>query len=166
MGLETEHSETLRRDFLKQLYAGRRKIFGLRMAPMIDIIFLLLIFFIVAGNWRPQEDFLPFRLPQAGAGEPVAGRTESLVITISETQAGCQVGIGSFPVVRLDDRTFEADMVRLMKQLKQCMTRQKRFTDDPVELVFAAEVKWEHVTKIYNVLYGAGLTDITFRMTE
>ncbi|MHC4638836.1 MAG: biopolymer transporter ExbD [Planctomycetota bacterium] len=166
MGPEIKHTESLRREFLKELYGGRRKIFGLRMAPMIDIIFLLLIFFLVAGNWRPPENFLPFQLPKSGASEPVAGRVESLVITISETAGGCQVGIGSFSVVRLDDRTFEADMIRLMKQLQQCMDNQKRFTDDPVELIFEPEVKWEHVTKTYNVLYGAGLTDITFRMTE
>ena len=31
---------------------------------------------------------------------------------------------------------------------------------------FPIPVKWEHLTRIYNLLFGIGLTDITFRMTE
>ena len=53
-----------------------------------------------------------------------------------------------------------------MEQTKQCLLEQKRYASDPVEIVCAAKVKWENLAKIYNVLYGMGLTDITFQMTE
>jgi len=63
-----------------------RRIFSLRMAPMIDIIFLLLIFFLVAAKWRPAESFLPFKLPVGAAGNQAVVRPEPLVIEISATQ--------------------------------------------------------------------------------
>jgi len=55
------------------------------MAPMIDMVFLLLIFFLVAAKWRPQEDFLPFQLPLAHAQEQRIGKPEPLMIHISAT---------------------------------------------------------------------------------
>ena len=64
---------------------------------MIDLIFLLLIFFIVAVRWRPQENFLPLQLPVANAGT-VAQTTvkpEPLTIQITPTNAGCRVQIGA-----------------------------------------------------------------------
>jgi len=35
-----------------------------------------------------------------------------------------------------------------------------------VEIICQPKVKWEYLAKIYNTFYGAGLTDITFAMTE
>ena len=53
-----------------------------------------------------------------------------------------------------------------MEQTRQCLLEQKRYATDPVEIICAAKVKWGDLAKINNVLYGMGLTDITFQMTE
>ena len=156
----------MRRNILTQLNGNRRQCFTLRMAPMIDMIFLLLIFFLVASEWRPQEDFLPFQLPAAQAQSYGAGRTEPLVMYIFATRAGCQVRIGNFQTVRIEDDNVETGLVVLMEEIKNCMLEQKRFASDPIEIICAPEVKWEHLARIYNVFFGTGLTDITFRMAE
>ncbi len=144
---------------------SRRNMFSLRTAPMIDVIFLLLIFFLVSAKWHPLEDFLPFNLPVAAAGESYVGRAEPLMIQIVPTQTGCTVQVGRFDTVEINDRTVEKDLAVLMEQIKQCMVAEKRFTSDPVELVCDEGLKWDHLAKIYNVLAGAGLTDIIFPMT-
>ena len=144
---------------------GRRNVFSLRTAPMIDVIFLLLIFFLVSAKWRPLEDFLPFELPVAMAGESYVGRVEPLTIRIVPIQAGCTVQIGRFGTVEINDGTVEKDLAVLMGQIKQCMLAEKRFTSDLVEIVCDERLKWDHLAKIYNVLAGAGLTDIIFPMT-
>ena len=153
-------------DIFNRIFSGRRSRFTLRMAPMIDMIFLLLIFFIVAGKWRPQEDFLPFEMPAAQAGYHQFGRPEPLMIHIFATQTGCQVQIGQLHTVQVEDKTIVADLTVLMGKIQQTLLDQKRFAIDPIEIVCAPEVKWDHLAKIYNLLYGAGLTDITFEMTE
>ncbi|MBN2269210.1 MAG: biopolymer transporter ExbD [Sedimentisphaerales bacterium] len=144
----------------------RRQGFALRMAPMIDMIFLLLIFFIVTAKWRPQEDFLPLHLASAQARDAVLARPEPLEIHIFAAPAGCRVQIGLVDEVKIDDDTIEADLSTLIAKIQACIAAQKRFAGDPIEIICGGDVKWDHLTKIYNVLFGAGLTDITFRMTE
>ncbi len=159
-------NEGMQRDVFGQINSNRRRSFTLRMAPMIDMVFLLLIFFFVAAKWRPQEDFLPLQLPVAGAQHHKIGEPEPLIIRIFATQTGCQVRIGQLYTVQVENQTIEADLVVLMERIRDCLIAQKRFVSDPIEIVCDLEVKWEHLTKIYNLFFGAGLTDITFRMTE
>lgn len=140
--------------------------FSLRMAPMIDMIFLLLIFFVVAAKWRPQEDFLPFRLPTASAAAPIVGRADPLLLHISPSGNGCAVSVAGSEAVELSEENFDAGLARLMGMMGRVMHSQKRTTSDPVEIVCDREVRWENVAKVYNLLCSAGLSDITFEMTE
>lgn len=139
---------------------------GLRMAPMIDMIFLLLIFFLVAAKWRPKEDFLPMQLSTAGIGVQAVGKPEPLLIQISQADAVCRVQIGSLYAVDIPAQSPEAGLAALIEKTRQCLLDQKRYASDPVEITCAADVKWENLAKIYNVFVGIGLTDITFQMTE
>ena len=136
------------------------------MAPMVDMIFLLLIFLLVTAKWRPQEDFLPLQLAPAQARSISLGRPEPLEIHVFSTDAGCRVQIGRADEVGIDDSTIEADLATMIERIEACLLAQKRFSGDPIEIICSGDVKWDHLTKIYNVFFGAGLTDITFRMTE
>lgn len=156
----------MQRDIFQGVLTSRRRSFTLRMAPMIDMIFLLLIFFLVAAKFRPQEDFLPFQLPAAHAQYRTIGKPEPLTIHISSTHSGCLVQISRLHTAQIENENIEADLVVLMEKIRDCLLTQKRFVTDPVEIVCDADVKWQHLAKIYNLLYGAGLTDITFEMTE
>lgn len=139
----------------------------LRMTAMIDIIFLLLIFFFVAAKWRPQEDFLPLRMPAAFAGKEIKTvQPEPLLIYISAAGNGCEVRIARFKTIMLKNETIEADLAELMQQIRNCMLSQKRYADDPVEIICAEKVKWGHLAQIYNILFGIGINDITFRMAD
>jgi biopolymer transport protein ExbD len=151
---------------LGRINRSRRHPFVLRMAPMIDIIFLLLIFFFVAARWRPSEDFLPFRLSAAHTRSLPIGKPEPLIISIAAIEGGCEVRIGRLQTVRIEDENIEANLAVLMQELNNCLLAQKRFATDPIEIVCEPELKWDHLAKIYNLFFGAGLTDITFRMTE
>ena len=53
-----------------------------------------------------------------------------------------------------------------MDRLLAAIGRQKRVAADPVEVICEPDVKWEHLARIYNVFFGAGLTNITFRMAD
>lgn len=133
---------------------------------MIDIIFLLLIFFLVCAKWRPQEQFLPLRLPTAGAAEISLVSSEPLVIQITAQSRGCDVRIGQLTNVQIRQDHVEQDLAGLIEQLQNSLTAQNRFASDPVEIICEPDVKWDYFAKIYNVLYGVGLTDITFCLTE
>jgi len=157
---------TMQGEVFSKAFDRRGRGFSLRMAPMIDMIFLLLIFFLVAANWRPEESFLPFRLPTARAQGQRIVKPEPLLIHIRATQTGCQVQIGQRCTVQIEDQAIEADLVVLMEEISRTLSVQKRYAGDPIEIVCGPQVKWEHLAKMYNVFFGAGLSDITFAMTE
>ena len=166
MKVSAMKNESLQRDILESLKGGQRWSFSLRMAPMIDMIFLLLLFFLVAARWRPEESFLPLRLPVARGERIEVGKVEPLMIRIHAVREGCEVEIGGCGRVRIEQADVEAELGMLLEQMRICMEAQKRFAGDPVEINCEGSVKWDAVAKIYNVFFGAGLSDITFRMTE
>ncbi len=159
-------TESLKTNHLAGLFARRPFNFTLRMAPMIDIIFLLLIFFLVCAKWRTQEQFLPLQLSTAGAAEIPPVRAEPLIIHITSYEQGCNVRIGQLTNIRIRQDQVEQDLLTFVEQLQTSLTAQHRFTSDPVEIICEPDVKWDYFAKIYNVLYGVGLTDITFCLTE
>jgi len=71
---------------------------SLRLTPLIDIVFLLVIFFLVASHVARSESQEPVELPSASrARDDVAPALERLVITITDDEtllvAGKPVGI-------------------------------------------------------------------------
>lgn len=62
------------------------------MAPMIDCVFLMLIFFLIAATIRKKHLELPVELPSGHSSymEPVTPEDDTLVITVMNTGDGLQ----------------------------------------------------------------------------
>jgi biopolymer transport protein ExbD len=157
---------SIRVELSRRLAARRTRSIGLRVIPMIDILFLLLIFFILTSNFNPSEDFLPFVLPKLGGAGAGASVVEPLVINIHSQSAGCNIHIGQAAGVTVKENDTETGLVTFAGGLEDVMRRQKRTAGDPVEIVCQDGVEWQYVVSVYDVLYGMGAGDITFRMTE
>ncbi len=141
---------------------------GLRMAPMIDIIFLLLTFFVLTVRFRVPEQFLPITLPSAVQAREI-GIVEPLVINILADESDCVVQFGESAsagevVIRAGE--IDGDLANLYSEVVAVLKSQKRHVGDPIEVVCSDDVKWDYLVKIYNVLYAMGINDITFAMTE
>ncbi len=54
----------------------------LNLTPMIDVIFLLLIFFMVATTFQDPEKEMDVDLPAAGSGNPPSEQLDEIVINI------------------------------------------------------------------------------------
>ena len=72
---------------------------GLELTPMIDVVFLLMIFFLVASKLDEADRSIDVVLPQAAAAKPLTSRPREFVINID--RAGNYYA-GARPV-RLDD---------------------------------------------------------------
>jgi biopolymer transport protein ExbD len=55
---------------------------SLNMTPLIDIVFLLLIFFLVATKFEEQERALDIKHPEASEAMPLTSRVKEFVINI------------------------------------------------------------------------------------
>jgi len=143
----------------------RHSVVGVGMTPLIDMIFLLLIFFLVTANFRLDEGYLPIRLPTARAEELPLGRAEPLAVSISGAGDGSLIQVGPTEPIQIKTQSLEADLALLAQRLVDVMRAQKRIACDPIEIVCEGNVSWEHLVKVYNLLFGMGIEDITFRMT-
>ncbi len=137
---------------------------GIRLAPLIDVIFQLLIFFFISAQFRPQEAFLPLGLPTAQAAAPTAV-VEPLVIYAFGSNSGCEIQIDE-EIINITTGNVERDLTDFVEKLTNILKQQKRLLSDPLILVFDDEVQWDYVAKIYNLLYGLGASDITFRLNS
>ncbi len=64
---------------------------GLNMTPMIDIVFLLIIFFMVGTRFSEIEQQYDIVLPRAAALAPMSSTPDSIVVNV--TRAG-EISIG------------------------------------------------------------------------
>jgi biopolymer transport protein ExbD len=138
--------------------------FGFRMLPMIDVLFLLLIFFILTAQFRPQESILPFQLPGSSA-QAAVGTVDPLTITLAPALQGVVVHMGNRNVA-VSEKSMEENLAGVVEELAGILKSQKRNPSDPVEFVCDKRIKWLYVAKLYNVLYGMGVCNITFQMTD
>lgn len=63
--------------------AGNDRELSNNMTPMIDVVFLLIIFFLVSSHLARQESRIPLDLPAAGSYLPTDFETSSLTISVS-----------------------------------------------------------------------------------
>lgn len=57
---------------------------SLTLTPLIDVVFLLLIFFLVATQFAQDDEQLPIQLPTASNALPMTLEPEELVISVGE----------------------------------------------------------------------------------
>ena len=55
---------------------------GLELTPMIDVVFLLMIFFLVASKLDEADRFIDVVLPKASAAKPLTSRPREFLVNI------------------------------------------------------------------------------------
>ena len=166
---ETVETESIRQQVIGRVRGAGRLTFGLRMAPMIDVIFLLLTFFVMTAKFRPPEQFLSITLPSAAAVSEDFGVIEPLAVRISAEPSGCSVKMGPANLnaaVSIRTANVEQGLAALANSLADVLALQKRTAADPVEIICDDDVPWDHLVKIYDVLNAMGVSDITFNMNQ
>jgi biopolymer transport protein ExbD len=85
---------------------GNRRSVGANMTPMIDVVFLLIIFFLVSSHLARQENRLPLELPVASTFDPVDPDKAPLTISVDQRSrwlvSGDVVGLASVRAILSD----------------------------------------------------------------
>lgn len=135
---------------------------GLRMTPMIDVIFLLLTFFVMTAKFQDPEKHLPVMVAKAGP-PPAAAEDRRLKIFVEADAAGCRLRVEDRPPIQLSEVNPSESLLVLARKVR----RELEATGPvPVELYCGDAVSWDIVVKVYDVLYALGLQNITFRIEE
>ena len=118
---------------------------------MVDVVFLLLIFFVTATTFERADGGLPAQFPRRGdLGGHIALPIAPIVIHLIETGPGptdYAIIIENF----VDQPTTFNELAAFLSEIQQ----QPGFDDEtPVVIKTGPDVKWDHVVGCWNAARG------------
>ncbi len=122
---------------------------GLNMGAMIDVVFLLLIFFMCTTSFRPPEEILSADLPQVSS--EAARRQDSSPTRIQLS------GDADRLTITCDGKLCETFDILLLE-----LKKVRAIDDVPVIIAGQPEVPFEFMVKARDKCKAAGLTRVTF----
>lgn len=125
-----------------------RALDGINLTPMIDCVFLLLIFFLVATRFEELEREMPIVLPQASEAMPLTSKPKELFVNVDHE--------GHY-IVRAQPLTA-AELLAVLKQAADANPGRQT-------VIIRADKRcvWEHVVEVMNQCNKAQIRD--YRVT-
>ena len=133
---------------------------GFQIAPMIDVVFVIMLFFMVMAGEVKVEKELNCQLPGTVDTAKEAAFVEEQVIQI--TTAG-DVNFNEDPIGKADDKQLQ--------NLRAVLMRVKANSDaakTPCQITIASEAKTKHgrVMEVADACAEAGISSLSFNVTE
>jgi len=128
-----------------------RRTASANMTPMIDVVFLLIIFFLVSSHLARQENRLPLDLPIASSFGPIDPERAALTISV-DANADWRVG----------GKVVQAE--QLAGVLRDHRDRQGRTA--AIRIRTDRGIQYRYVEPILRAAARAGITDATIAVRE
>ncbi|NBC11228.1 MAG: hypothetical protein GVY24_05750 [Planctomycetes bacterium] len=137
----------------------------LNLTSMIDVIFLLLIYFVVTATFVEDEGVLIAKLPTGSGQEapPEELPVENININItSYDQTGAIIEVGAQRFSNFRDLT--AYLISIQNNPAKGRTGYAA-PDNPIIIRPGGEVRWQHVVNAFNSSVRAAYTNVSFAQT-
>ncbi len=119
---------------------------GFQIAPMVDIVFLLLIFFLVTWNFARYETELDVKVPTAREGKETRRAVGEVILNVKAD--------GS---IIMNRRTFSPDA------LKEALLRiSSLYPDQAVVLRGDENVDYRHIVDVLDICRSANIWNVAF----
>lgn len=133
---------------------------GFQIAPMIDVVFVIMLFFMVMAGAVKVEHELKTTLPGNAETAKETEMPDEITIGVSENGA---ITINEDPVGLPNDKTLEG----LYNEMMKMATAAKQSKTKLLITVQAEEAaKYERVINVLDVLARADITNVTFAVAE
>ncbi len=135
---------------------------GLNLTSMIDVVFLLLIYFMVATEFKSAEESFPMDVPARNHGESISLDSEPLVIFVESS--GNERGDVR---IRLEGPWEPVSSLQELasflhkNQVKGVSNRGLFATTHPILVKPTRTTLWEHAISTYNTVVRAKFTNIS-----
>lgn len=123
---------------------------GFQLAPMLDIVFLLLIFFVVTQKIILNEQDLKVKVPTAPKTDEETSRAINEIIVNAREEDGELV-------ITVDRERFTRDALAAM--LSRMVARDSNL---PVRIRGDAEMRWQSVADVISTCTQAGVWNVSF----
>lgn len=132
----------------------------MQMGPMIDMVFLLLVFFLVNARPIPQEGEIPLSLPGTVSQEQPVEIPEELRIVIA---ANGQVFLNDLALDGMNTREMPTLQATLSRLCEAAAANQSR----PLVTLDAADTTThQRIVDVLNTCTKAQITSVTFTQNE
>ncbi len=125
---------------------------GFQIAPMVDVVFVLMLFFMASAGLQTAEKELGINLP---SGRTATGAEEPITPILVQIGSDGQVLINS----QSFDTSESADLSATREQLKLLMSYGGR---DPVIIQPAPDVRQERIMQVLAAAAAAGVKNLSF----
>ena len=124
---------------------------SLTMTPLIDVVFLLLIFFLVASRFSEEERQLDLNLPSVSEAMSVTAPINEIIVNIDS-----------------QGQYFIDGAFRQLEQVEQILQRARNNNPLSQSVVIRADKKadWDHVALAMNLCKKVGIEEFTATMDE
>ena len=133
---------------------------GFQIAPMIDVVFVIMLFFMVMAGAVKVEHELKTTLP--GNAETAKETEIPDEITIGVAENG-QVTINEDPVGTPQDKTLDG-LFNEMTKLKQAAVQSK--TKLLITVQAEENARYDRVINVLDILAKANITNVTFAVSD
>ncbi len=125
---------------------------GFQIAPMVDVVFVLMLFFMASAGSQIVERELNISLPSGAAAAPGATQKTPIILDISAD--GQVVG---------NNTTFGTPTDKALLSLRDWLKATQGFGgEDPVIIRPNSETKHERIIDVLNACAAAGIKNLTF----
>ena len=134
--------------------------FGFQIAPMIDVVFVIMLFFMVMAGAVRIENELNTQLPGTAQTSNSTDFVDEQIITISDTGE-----------VSLNDEPFDSAGSKELPQLKATLMRLKQNSDAAktaavVTIISDEQAKYSRTIDVLDALAIAKIDNVTFTVNE
>jgi|TARA_B100001250_G_C19745844_1_gene765258 biopolymer transport protein ExbD len=119
---------------------------GIQLAPMIDIVFLLLIFFIVLWNYARFETEIDISVPAATSGETPKRTIGEIVVNVHKDGKIVVEGVSK----------SEPELLKMFNDIVAA------YPDQALILRGDRAASFDHIVKVLNVCKQANIWNISF----
>ena len=148
---------------MRHIHEARRPRLHLNLTAMIDVVFLLLMYFLLIAEFRPREESFDMELPrppsESSAPDPFALPEAPIRIEVRSLGDEADAFVLSSDSPSIGDVVRGASGLhdRLMALKGTVLGEEQRFV-----IVAARDARWEHALGVLNALKRAGFNEVRF----
>ncbi len=128
---------------------------GFQIAPMVDVVFVLMLFFMASAGSQFVEKELNISLPGLPSGAPPT--------SIGNTPTPIMIDISAEGQVVGNDQSLGAPTDRTLNPLRDWLKNTRSFgSEDPVIIRPNARTRHERIVEVLDACFAAGVKKLTF----
>jgi biopolymer transport protein ExbD len=133
---------------------------GFQIAPMIAVVFVIMLFFMVMSGSVKVENHLVTNLPGTAPNEPNSEFVDETVVNVAESGE-----------ITLNDEPMDTPTDKVMKNLKANLMRLKQNADQSknkviITIVSEPQAKYARVIDVLNACTVAKIENVTFTVGD